>query len=192
MVIRPDSEKLNLKLFVGYIPKEWDQDMIKEFFSHYGDIISTSIIRDKEDQYHESAIVEFASLNRAENAKKIIQSIELQLPGTKNRLQIRWADGEESRLGIGEQTVLKAFVCNLPKNVNSENLKDVFSQFGDLEESVLMKEVDGTSKGCAFLKFKNKESALLTRNFFNSNIYLGENDEPVEVRIIEDKSDSLF
>jgi len=104
-----------------------------------------------------------------------------------NPIQIRWADGEDQRLGVDEQTVPKLFVGSIPKSATEENLTDVFSQFGHIEEQVLMKDQDGTSKGSAFIRFKNKEDALLAMRFLNGNVYLGGSDKPIEVRFAENK-----
>jgi len=50
-----------------------------------------------------------------------------------------------------------------------------------------MREPDGASKGCAFIKFKTKEEALLAMRFVNGNVYLGSSDKPMEVRFAENK-----
>ena len=66
-------------------------------------------------------------------------------------------------------------------------MNDVFSQFGHIEEQALMRDPDGTSKGCAFIRFKNKEDALLAMRFINGNVYLAGSDKPIEVRFAENK-----
>ncbi len=48
-----------------------------------------------------------------------------------------------------------------------------------------MKDQDGTSKGCAFIKFKQKEDAILAIRFLNGNVYITGSDKPVEVRFAE-------
>ena len=76
----------------------------------------------------------------------------------------------------------------MEKKINpKENLTDVFTQFGHIEEQVLMRDPDGSSKGCAFIRFKNKEDALLAMRFLNGNVYLGGSDKPIEVRFAENK-----
>ena len=50
-----------------------------------------------------------------------------------------------------------------------------------------MKESDGSSKGCGFVKFKHKESAILSIKFLNAQAYLLEAEKPIEVRFAEKK-----
>jgi len=188
VVIRPNYGKIDLKLFVGQLPKEWDEGMVTEFFSGYGEILESQIIRDsKSGSSKGCAFVKFASMTKAEEAKRLIETKSITLPGVNNPIQIRWADGEDQRLGVDEQTVPKLFVGSIPKSATEENLNDIFSQFGHIEEQALMKDPDGTSKGCAFIKFKNKEDALLAMRFLNGNVYVGGSDKPIEVRFAENK-----
>lgn len=124
-------------------------------------------------------------MTKAEEAKHLIESKHITLPGVNNVIQIRWADGEDQRLGVDETTIPKLFVGSIPRQAQEENLKDVFSQFGLIEELVLMKDQDGSPKGCAFIKFKLKEDALIAVRFLNGNVFLMGSDKPIEVRFAE-------
>ena len=57
---------------------------------------------------------------------------------------------------------------SIPKNANEDNLKDIFNVYGIIEELHLMKDSDGSSKCCAFIKYVNKESALLAIRALNA------------------------
>ena len=64
-----------------------------------------------------------------------------------------------------------------------------------------MKELDGSSKGCAFIKYELKESALLgnNNNFYlfiyyysairalNAQAYIQDSEKPIEVRFADKK-----
>ena len=65
-------------------------------------------------------------------------------------------------------------------------MKDIFGQFGVIDELVLMKE-NGVSKGCAFIKFRQKEDALLAIRALNASAFLLGSDKPIEVRFAENK-----
>ena len=50
-----------------------------------------------------------------------------------------------------------------------------------------MRRPDGTSKGCAFIKFQQLESALLAIRALNAQAYILGSDQPIEVRFAENK-----
>jgi len=65
---------------------------------------------------------------------------------------------------------------------------DVFDKFGAYEELHLMKNPDGSSKGCAFIRFFKNESALLAIRNLNAQAYLLDHyDRPIEVGFADKK-----
>ncbi len=54
----------------------------------------------------------------------------------------------------------KLFVGNLPWSLNNDSLKELFSQFGEVIEAiVIMDNMAGRSKGFGFVTFANEEDA---------------------------------
>lgn len=54
----------------------------------------------------------------------------------------------------------KIYVGNLPWSVDSEKLKEMFSEFGEITEAVVISDkYSGRSKGFGFVTFENSESA---------------------------------
>ena len=62
---------------------------------------------------------------------------------------------------VGGKTVsVKLYVGNLPYDVDDSKLKELFSSFGEISESVVIKDkYSGRSKGFGFVTFESKESA---------------------------------
>lgn len=52
---------------------------------------------------------------------------------------------------------------------------------------MLIKESDGSSKGCAFLKYELKESSILAIRNLNASAYILNHDKPLEVRFAENR-----
>lgn len=50
-----------------------------------------------------------------------------------------------------------------------------------------MRDQDKTSKGCAFITYRQKESALLAIRDLNGQAYILEAKKPLEVRFAENK-----
>ena len=62
------------------------------------------------------------------------------------------------------------FVGMLPKNANEAVLEAMFEQFGELYEIHMIKGHDGQSKGCAFIKFANRDCARSAIDMLNDTI----------------------
>src|SRR3989344_6656856 len=55
---------------------------------------------------------------------------------------------------------MKVYVGNLPFSVDDEQLRKIFSEFGEIEEAqVIQNKFSGRSKGFGFVTFKNDENA---------------------------------
>lgn len=59
----------------------------------------------------------------------------------------------------GQQGGHKLFVGMIPYSTGEADLQQLFSQFGMLMEVFMMREKDGRSKGCAFVRFFSKPAA---------------------------------
>ncbi len=54
----------------------------------------------------------------------------------------------------------KIFVGSLPWSINESSLKELFSQYGEIAEAIIIIDRDsGRSKGFGFVTFANEESA---------------------------------
>lgn len=53
----------------------------------------------------------------------------------------------------------KLFVGNINWSASKEDLENVFSQYGELEEAILIKDENGRSKGFGFITYVNDADA---------------------------------
>ncbi|MBW7954351.1 RNA-binding protein [Candidatus Gracilibacteria bacterium] len=53
----------------------------------------------------------------------------------------------------------KLFIGNINFKATKENLEEVFAQYGELEEVILVKDEQGRSKGFGFVSYTSEENA---------------------------------
>ena len=53
----------------------------------------------------------------------------------------------------------KVFVGMLSKAANEDMVRTMFEPFGTVEEVTVLRDKEGTSKGCAFIKFASRQQA---------------------------------
>lgn len=155
-----------IKLFVGQVPKTLPIRELKQYFDSYGDVCELTIITDKVSHEHKGcAFLIFKSKAEADNASVILHNREI-LPTGTSPMQLKYAIAEAEKLTI------KLFVGSLPRDITDQQLQQLFEPFGDIEEASVLKE-NGVSKGCGFVKFKQKQAATNAMNSMNGYNFNG-------------------
>jgi len=144
----------SVKLFIGQIPKDMDEDTLRPYFAEFGPIFELTVIRDKTTRIHRGcAFLTFCHKMSALHAVEQLHD-KIKLPNAVNPLQVRPAESQAEREN-------KLFIGMLPKTVTEEDLDGIFSQYGELREVHVIRGTDGHSKGCAFIKFMDRDSAMV-------------------------------
>lgn len=168
-----------VKLFVGQIPKDMDEDELRPYFSEFGPILELTVIRDKATKQHRGCA--FLTYARKQNASRAIQQLhdKIKLPNAVNPIQIRPAESQAEREN-------KIFVGMLPKTITELDLHNMFARYGQLKEIHIIRSPDGHSKGCAFVKFMEREAALLAIHEMHDTIPEGST-RPLVIKFADNK-----
>lgn len=173
------AEDESVKLFIGQIPKDMDEESLIPYFSGYGTILELTIIRDKSSKNHRGCA--FLTYARKSSASLAIQNLhdKVKLPNAANPIQVKPAEGQSEREN-------KIFVGMLPKTVTEIDLHDMFAKYGQLKEIHIIRGPEGMSKGCAFVKFLERDAALLAIHELHNSVPEGST-RPLVIKFADNK-----
>ncbi|ULU09073.1 hypothetical protein L5515_016018 [Caenorhabditis briggsae] len=148
----PDSDAI--KMFVGQIPRQWNEVDCRRLFEQYGSVYSCNILRDKSTQTSKGCcFVTFFHRKDAIEAQGALHNIKV-IDGMHHPVQMKPADTEN-------RNERKLFIGQLSKKHNEENLREIFAKFGLIEDCSVLRDNDGKSRGCAFVTFTNRSCAVV-------------------------------
>ncbi|CAG5130303.1 unnamed protein product [Candidula unifasciata] len=152
----PDPD--TIKMFVGQIPRNWDENDLKNMFEEFGPIHSMNILRDKATgQSKGCCFVTFFTRKAALDAQNALHNIKT-LPTMHHPIQMKPADSEKKGGAYGEDR--KLFIGMLSKKFSENDVRMMFAPFGTIEECTVLRDHTGTaSKGCAFVTFASRQNA---------------------------------
>ncbi|CAK5084096.1 unnamed protein product [Meloidogyne enterolobii] len=171
----PDSD--TIKMFVGQIPKSWDENKLIEFFTQFGPVFQLNILRDKGSEESKGCcFVTFYHRKDAINAQNALHNVHT-MPGLGHPVQMKPADTEN-------RNDRKLFIGMLSKSMDESDVRKIFKEFGQIEECNILRD-QGKSKGCAFLTFVSRSCALqAVRKMNQSQIFEGCN-KPIVVKFVD-------
>ncbi|KAK4337109.1 hypothetical protein RND71_043427 [Anisodus tanguticus] len=149
---QPDVD--SIKMFVGQIPKDWTEKQCYELFSEFGEIHSLNLLRDRNSSLSKGCLfITFYTRRAALEAQNALHNIR-KLPGMSFAVQMKPADKENRN----ERKLFIGMLGN--KNCNEEYVQKMFSQFGQIEKCTILRDINGQTKGCAFVTFFSKQCAI--------------------------------
>ncbi|EEA06099.1 RNA recognition motif. family protein [Cryptosporidium muris RN66] len=191
------APNMEIKLFVGRIPRNIEEDELKKLFELYGNVVNISIVREKNTGIHRgAALVTMESIAQADYAIRELNLIKV-LDNLRGPLKVQYSTGEAERFGFEAESCIpgvdqvKLFVGALPKNITEEEISDVFSPYGQINEIFIMREIHtGFCRGCAFVKYAFKEQGLYAIASLHGAATLGDVNRPLEVRFASRSSNA--
>ncbi|XP_069962309.1 uncharacterized protein [Bactrocera oleae] len=148
---QPDPD--NIKMFVGQIPKSWEEARLRNMFEQYGRVHTLNVLRDKVTSVSRGCcFVTYYTRKAALKAQDALHNIKT-LEGMHHPIQMKPADSEN-------RNERKLFVGMLNKKYNEADVRQLFTGHGTIEECTVLRDQNGQSKGCAFVTFATKHNAI--------------------------------
>uniref|UniRef100_A0A9J8A9Z8 Cugbp, Elav-like family member 1 n=2 Tax=Cyprinus carpio TaxID=7962 RepID=A0A9J8A9Z8_CYPCA len=154
----PDQPDIDaIKMFVGQIPRTWSEDQLRELFEPYGAVYEINVLRDRSQNPPQSkgcCFVTYYTRKSALEAQNALHNMKI-LPGMHHPIQMKPADSEKNN-AIEDR---KLFIGMISKKCNENDIRLMFSPYGQIEESRILRGPDGLSRGCAFVTFTARQMA---------------------------------
>lgn len=148
---QPDPDAI--KMFVGQIPRSWDEGDLKKMFEDFGPVYQINVLRDKATGTSRGCcFVTFYTRKAALDAQNDLHNMKT-LPGMHHPIQMKPADSEN-------RNERKLFIGMLAKECNENDVRVMFSPFGSIEECTVLRDGSGQSKGCAFVTYASRQCAI--------------------------------
>ncbi|KAM4593620.1 CUGBP Elav-like family member 1 isoform 11-T11 [Odontesthes bonariensis] len=154
----PDQPDVDaIKMFVGQIPRSWSEEQLRELFEPFGAVYEINILRDRSQNPPQSkgcCFVTYYTRKSALEAQNALHNMKI-LPGMHHPIQMKPADSEKNN-AVEDR---KLFIGMISKKCNENDIRLMFSPYGQIEECRILRGPDGLSRGCAFVTFTARQMA---------------------------------
>lgn len=139
--------------YIGNLDTRVNEEILWELFVQCGPVVNVHIPRDKITGEHQGfGFVEFRNEDDADYSIKIMHMIKLY----GKPIKVNKASQDKRTQEVGANI----FVGNVSEEVDEKGLKDIFSAFGVVLSTKIMRDPDsGTSKRYGFVSFDNFDSS---------------------------------
>jgi len=166
-------------LHVSNIPIEISRYQLEHYFSDIGPVKKCFIVKAREGKQH---TIGFVTFSMQDDCKSALQMENPEIGGSQLSLKMAPDKKDFSKKvgNVGGQEVsskisknkARLVIRNLSFKANEDSLKEHFSQFGHVIDVNILKKADGKMVGCAFVEFKNINSASDAINKANKQKFL--------------------
>ncbi|XP_020538435.1 flowering time control protein FCA isoform X1 [Jatropha curcas] len=203
-VSSPDhmDDAVSVKLYVAPIVRTATDEEIRPLFEPHGSVVEVIFPKDKRSgQQQGYCFVKYATKEEADRAIRALNG-QYIVPGEVAPIKVRYADGERERfgkverdrLGKGEREhpgggefVDKLYVGGINKQASKQDIEEVFSPYGHVEDVYIARDALKQSRGCAFIRFSHRDMAVAAMKALNGTFTMKGCDQPLTVRFADPK-----
>ncbi|XP_018598865.1 CUGBP Elav-like family member 1 isoform X5 [Scleropages formosus] len=184
----PDQPDMDaIKMFVGQIPRSWTEEQLRELFEPYGAVYEINVLRDRSQNPPQSkgcCFVTYYTRKSALEAQNALHNMKI-LPGMHHPIQMKPADSEKNN-AVEDR---KLFIGMISKKCNENDIRLMFSPYGQIEECRILRGPDGLSRGCAFVTFTARQMAQTAIKAMHQSQTMEGCSSPIVVKFADTQKD---
>jgi len=143
-------------IFIMNLDPQIGSKELHDTFSQFGNIISVKIPIDDNQRSRRYGYVHFEQAECADKAIKIVNGKQIG----DNVVYVNRFIPKADRIAKIESIWTNVYVKNFGTNYTEEDLRNLFSTFGEITSLIIMKNSNEESKGFGFVNFKNHDDAV--------------------------------
>lgn len=159
-------------VFIKNLDKSIDNKALYDTFSTFGNILSCKIMTDENGQSKGYGFVHFETNEAAEQAIKHVNNMLLNdkkvFVGkflSKNQRADTYASVNKKFTNV--------YVKNFGDQMDDDKFREMFEKYGEITSSIVVRDMEGKSRGFGFVNFKDAESADRAVKELNESDYNG-------------------
>ena len=152
-ITQKDPDPDTIKMFVGQIPRNMSEQELKKMFEEYGQVYQLNVLRDKQTGDSKGCcFVTFLTRKASLEAQNALHNLRT-LPGMHHPIQMKPADTEN-------RNERKLFIGMIARNCEENDIRIMFSPYGQIEDCTVLRDSNTKSRGCAFVTYLKRQSAI--------------------------------
>lgn len=156
--IRASISTTNNRLFIGNIPRTMTGAQLKEAMSkEVQGLEEVDLVADRENPEQNRGFG-FLSFYNHDAAEKARRRLEAGFSVGMRPVSVTWAEPKRPE----DHTIRSVYVAGLPQEAKTEDIKDLFQQYGEVEDVTLLQSKEDPSRirDYCFVHYKERAAAL--------------------------------
>jgi len=152
-------------IFIKNLDNSIDHKTLSDTFAQFGQILSCKIELDDKAGSKGYGYIQFATQDAAE---KSIATVNGMMLSGKKVFVGPFVTKKERMVANSSKKFTNIFVKNLPENVETKKLKEMFAPFGAISSAAIAGVEAGASKGFGFINYESPDAAQAAVDAMNN------------------------
>lgn len=170
---RDPSQRKNNEgnLCVKKLSKDVTLVVLQDVFSHFGAISSCKVVTKDDGTSLCYGFVQFAKVEDSVKALEASQNQRDQFKSLGENFTVEKFIPKHLRANNANETYTNVYVKNIGKKFTSDDLKQMFSEFGEITSAVIMTDDKGESRCFGFVNFNKHEDSVKAQKAMDQKLF---------------------